>query len=142
MNRSLGVPRGEVRDGGGGALVRRCRSGGGRNDEQRYNLRPGAPVRDVVTPRAGGLAPIGSRATIKAETSTAQHTHPRPHATYVQSGGTLQIRRPSGAPDTLRLVTGSAYGGKVETHITDNIGPTDVVLVTTDLKPPRARRTP
>ena len=82
------------------------------------------------------------QATIKAGTSTAQHTHPLPHVTYVQSGGTLQIRRPSGAPDTLRLVTGSAYWGKVETHITDNIGPTDVVLVTTDLKPPRARRTP
>lgn len=82
------------------------------------------------------------QATIKAGTSTAQHTHSLPHVTYVQSGGTLQIRRPSGPPDTLRLVTGSAYWGKVETHITDNIGPTDVVLVTTDLKPPRARRTP
>lgn len=82
------------------------------------------------------------QATIKAGTSTAEHTHALPHATYVQSGGTLQIRRKSAPPDTLRLASGSAYWGKVETHITDNIGPTDVVLITTELKPRPARRTP
>ena len=31
------------------------------------------------------------QATIKAGTSTAEHTHALPHATYVQSGGTAPL---------------------------------------------------
>ena len=81
-------------------------------------------------------------ATFKVGYSSPLHTHALPHATYVASGGTLQIRRPDGHADTLRLKTGTAYWGKVETHIADNIGATEVVLVTVDLKPPTRRKPP
>lgn len=81
-------------------------------------------------------------ATFKVGYSSPLHTHTLPHATYVASGGTLQLRRPDGHADTLRLKTGTAYWGKVETHIADNIGTTEVVLVTVDLKPRAPRKPP
>ena len=82
------------------------------------------------------------QATIKAGTSTAEHTHALAHVTYVQRGGTLQIRRPNGPTDTLHLATGTAYWGKVETHTATNIGTTNVILISTDVKPLPARRSP
>jgi quercetin dioxygenase-like cupin family protein len=82
------------------------------------------------------------RATIRAGTSTGPHTHSLPHATYVEKGGTLVIRRPDGTSDTVKAATGSAYWGKVETHTADNIGPSDVVLITVELKRPQARQSP
>ena len=81
-------------------------------------------------------------ATFKVGYSSPLHTHTLPHATYVASGGTLQLRTPDGHVDTLRLKTGTAYWGKVETHIADNIGATEVVLVTVDLKPLPPRKPP
>ena len=81
-------------------------------------------------------------ATFKVGFSSPLHTHALPHATYVASGGTLRIRHPDGHADTLRMKTGTAYWGKVETHIADNIGTTEVVLVTTDLKPLAPRKPP
>ena len=81
-------------------------------------------------------------ARFKVGYSTQLHTHALPHATYVASGGTLQVRHPDGHVDTLRLKTGTAYWGKVETHTADNIGPTEVVLVTVDLKPLAPRKPP
>ena len=83
-----------------------------------------------------------SSATFKVGYSSPLHTHTLPHATYVASGGTLQLRRPDGHVDTLRLKTGIAYWGKVETHIADNIGATEIVLVTVDLKPLPPRKSP
>ena len=81
-------------------------------------------------------------ATFKVGYSSPLHTHTLPHATYVASGGTLQLRTPDGHVDTLRLKTGTAYSGKLETHIADNIGATEVVLVTVDLKPLPPRKPP
>ena len=81
-------------------------------------------------------------ATFKVGYSSPLHTHTLPHATYVASGGTLQLRTPDGHVDTLRLKTGTAYWGKLETHIADNIGATEVVLVTVDLKPLPPRKPP
>ena len=82
------------------------------------------------------------RATIRAGTSTPLHTHVLPHVTYVESGGTLRIRHPDGRLDTVVLATGSAYWGKVETHVAENTGPTDVVLITVELKPSPSRQPP
>lgn len=81
-------------------------------------------------------------ATFKVGYSSPLHTHALPHTTYVASGGTLQLRRSDGHVDTLRLKTGTAYWGRVETHIADNIGATEVVLVTVDLKSPALRKPP
>ena len=74
------------------------------------------------------------RATIRAGTSTGRHTHLLPHVTYVENGGTLLIRHPDGSADTVKVATGSAYWGRVETHTADNIGSSDVVLITVELK--------
>lgn len=83
-----------------------------------------------------------SRATIRAGTTTPLHTHTLPHVTYVESGGTLRIRHPDGRVDTVVVATGSVYWGKVETHVAENPGPTDVVLITVDLKPSPSRKPP
>ena len=81
-------------------------------------------------------------ATFKVGYSSPLHGHALPHATYVASGGTLQIRHAGGGVDTLHLKTGTAYWGKVETHIADNIGTTEIVLVSVDLKPLVPRKPP
>ena len=75
-------------------------------------------------------------ATIKARSTTPVHTHALSHVTYVQNGGELKLHYPDSTTRRLSLETGTAYWGRVETHATENIGATDVVLITVDLKKP------
>lgn len=75
-------------------------------------------------------------ATIKARATTPVHTHAHPNVTYVQNGGELKLHYADSSTRRLRLETGTAYWGRVETHATENIGATDVVLITVDLKKP------
>ena len=75
-----------------------------------------------------------SEATFKIGYTTPVHTHTLPHSTYVKNGGKLRIRRSDGAVRGLDLKTGDVYWGAVETHTAENVGTTEVVLVTTDIK--------
>ncbi len=77
-------------------------------------------------------------ATIKVTEKTSEHSHPADEATYVLSGGIVKVTLPNGTTETRELKTGEVrWRSTPETHVAENIGTTEIRLLTIQLKKPQ-----
>jgi quercetin dioxygenase-like cupin family protein len=72
---------------------------------------------------------------VKAGEKVATHSHPD-HLVYAINGGKVKFTYPDGKTKDVELKTGEANFIKAETHVTENIGTTDLKLVVFELKKP------
>ncbi len=80
-------------------------------------------------------------ATFKLGFKTPQHTHPGNEVTYVLSGGRLKVTLPDGTTRVADLTTGQVgWRATPETHIAENVGDTEVNLLTVQLKQPAGKK--
>lgn len=77
--------------------------------------------------------------TIKIGFKTPEHTHPANEAIYVLSGGRVRVTLPDGTARVADLKTGEIMWRSIpETHVAENIGDTEIRLLTFRLKEPPA----
>lgn len=63
-----------------------------------------------------------------------EHTHDSPRTVYVVSGGILEMVGPDGAVTQIEVLRGQALWRPAETHVVRNVGPTQVVVVETEIR--------
>jgi quercetin dioxygenase-like cupin family protein len=80
-------------------------------------------------------------ATIKVGDKTPEHSHPADEAIYVLSGGTVKVTLPNGTTRTEELKTGEVrWRTAPETHVAENVGATEIRLLTIQLKKPQGQQ--
>src|SRR2546428_6165799 len=80
-------------------------------------------------------------ATIKVGDKTPEHSHPADEAIYVFSGGKAKITLPDGTTRTEELKTGEVrWRTAPETHVAENVGDTEIRLLTIQLKKPQGQQ--
>jgi quercetin dioxygenase-like cupin family protein len=79
--------------------------------------------------------------TMKVGAKTPEHTHPADEALYILSGGKIKITLPDGTTTTNEYKTGEVrWRTTPETHVAENIGDTEIRLVTIQLKKPQGQQ--
>ena len=78
--------------------------------------------------------------TIKVGVKTLEHSHPADEATYVLSGGKGKVTLPDGTTKINDYKTGEVtWRTTPETHVAENIGDTEIRLLTIQLKKPQGQ---
>ena len=76
-----------------------------------------------------------SESTFAPGFKTGEHSHPAGEATLVVAGGTMRYTLADGSAHTVELKTGDLrWRPEPETHTAENIGTTEIRLVTISLK--------
>jgi quercetin dioxygenase-like cupin family protein len=73
-------------------------------------------------------------ATFKPGAKTGEHSHPD-HFVYVIKGGKMKITKAGGEAQIIDVKPGQVIWIPAETHVGENIGPSTVKIVVTELKP-------
>jgi len=77
--------------------------------------------------------------TFKPGAKIAVHSHPD-HSVYVVTGGTLRIAPEGAKASDAALDHGSVVFIPAEAHAAENVGPTTMKLIVTELKDPPAKK--
>jgi quercetin dioxygenase-like cupin family protein len=80
-------------------------------------------------------------ATMATGYKTKEHSHQTDEATYVFSGGKVKITLPDGTTKLQELKAGEVlWSSTPETHVAENIGDTEIRLLTIELKKPQGQQ--
>lgn len=77
--------------------------------------------------------------TFKPGTKIGLHSHPD-HVGYAVTGGTLRLTPEGGKTTDASLDHGSVLYIPAETHAAENVGPTTIKVIVTELKDPPAKK--
>lgn len=79
-------------------------------------------------------------ATMASGAKTWEHSPPADEASYILSGGKVKITLPDGTARTQELKAGEAmWNSTPETHVAENLGDTEIRLLTIELKEPQGQ---
>jgi quercetin dioxygenase-like cupin family protein len=79
--------------------------------------------------------------TMKVGAKTPEHSHPADEAIYAFSGGKVKVTLPDGTTKITEFKTGEVkWRTAPETHVAENVGDTEIRLLTIQLKKPQGQQ--